>query len=31
MPAEKFGFKAPPAERSSAEQVLHAVIVDNQI
>src|SRR5579872_5199144 len=31
MPAEKFGFKATPAERSYAEQIMHCVIIDNQI
>jgi hypothetical protein len=31
MPAEKFSFKATPAERSYAEQVMHVVIVNNQV
>ena len=31
MPAEQFGFKATPAERSYAEQIMHCVIIDNQI
>jgi len=31
MPAEKFDFKATPAERSYAEQIMHVVIVDNQV
>jgi uncharacterized damage-inducible protein DinB len=31
MPAEKFDFKATSAERSYAEQVMHVVIVDNQV
>src|SRR5262249_10422871 len=31
MPADKFAFKATPAERSYAEQIMHVVIVDNQI
>lgn len=31
MPADKFSFKATPAERSYAEQIMHVVIVDNQI
>jgi uncharacterized damage-inducible protein DinB len=31
MPAEKFGYKSTPAQRSYAEQVMHVVIVDNQV
>jgi len=28
---QKFDFKATPAERSDTEQVMHVVIVDNQV
>jgi len=31
MPADKFGYKSTPAQRSYAEQVMHVVIVDNAI
>lgn len=31
MPAEKFGYKSTPAQRDYAAQVMHVVIVNNQV